>query len=142
MRTQLGAVVAAAETHGRRTNESAALATAIVHDDIPEAWRVYPVAPDLGLAAWIADLGTRLAQCGAPPERVALHRLFNVRAFLMAARQAAAHATHTHLEQVVPAVVTGVEASTPGVYLVDGTYAPLTQISGWMVRRSPTRACA
>ena len=72
MRTQLGAVVAAAETHGRRTNESAALATAIVHDDIPEAWRVYPVAPDLGLAAWIADLGTRLAQCGAPPERVAL----------------------------------------------------------------------
>lgn len=115
-------MVDAADTHGRHTNESAALATAIVRDDVPDAWRAYPVAPDLGLAGWIADLGARIAQCGTPPVRVALHRLFNVRAFLMAARQAAARATHTHLEEVVPAVVTGVETSAPGVYLVDGTF--------------------
>ena len=104
------AVVARGARHSNRTD---ALTRALSAGHIPPDWHCYATPRGTPVSAWIDDLGARVAQAAACPDRVAPGLTVRPSAFLTATRQVAAQHLRASLDALVPHVHLGVE-DAPG----------------------------
>ncbi|WFC97966.1 hypothetical protein MYAM1_000686 [Malassezia yamatoensis] len=100
VRTQLEELVACVAEDRKKTTETMSLMQCLMSDRTPGPWRRLNQSICTSLEKWMLQFTDRIRQASETPEIVAIHALFNPRAYFTATRQIASKQMQVSLEQI------------------------------------------
>ncbi|WFD42051.1 hypothetical protein MPSI1_000688 [Malassezia psittaci] len=125
VRAQLEELVVCVEEDRKKTSETVALMQCLLIDRVPGSWRRLNQSIHTSLKEWMLQFTDQIRQAVDTPETVAIHALFNPRAYFTATRQITSKQMQVSLEQVELSLDFSGKRDTPGLFpitdlLLDG----------------------